>query len=54
MYIKKKNNLPNTQDSSELYSNALIYSKYYLYWKIYGCVYSDEIMNILCDVEFIN
>jgi hypothetical protein len=53
MYIqKKKSNY--TLGNKTLYSDALIYSKYYLYWKIYGCVYNDEIMNILYDIEFIN
>ena len=53
LYIKKKK-LNYTINNNELYSDAIIYSKYYLYWKIYGCVYSDEIMNILYDIEFIN
>jgi len=52
MYIKKKNNLYSTNNQQLLYSDALVYSKYYLYWKIYNCVYSDEIMNLLYDVEF--
>lgn len=51
-YIRKKK--LNYLTDKELYSDALIYSKYYLYWKIYGCVYSDEIMNILFDIEFVD
>lgn len=51
LYIKKKLCHVN---KTQLYSDALIYSKYYLYWKIYGCVYSEEIMNILYDIEFVN
>ncbi len=47
---KKKNNYINTD---ALYSDALIYSKYYLYWKIFNCVYKDDIMDILFDIEFI-
>ncbi len=55
LYIKKNNNLYDKKNNaSQLYSDALTYSKYYLYWKIYGCVYSEEIMNILYDIEFIN
>lgn len=46
---KKKNNYCNKK---ELYTDALIYSKYYLYWKINRCVYSDEIMNLLYDIEY--
>jgi len=53
MYIQKKNS-NYTLGDKKLYSDALIYSKYYLYWKIYGCVYSDEIMNMLYDIEFVN
>ena len=39
-------------DKNELYSDAIIYSKYYLYWKINNCVYTEDIMNILYDVEY--
>jgi hypothetical protein len=53
LYIKKKYDLYHLDNMQSLYSDALVYSKYYLYWKIYGCVYSDEIMNILYDVEFV-
>ncbi len=53
MYIQKKNS-NYTLGDKKLYSDDLIYSKYYLYWKIYGCVYSDEIMNMLYDIEFVN
>jgi len=53
MYVEKKK-LNYIGNNKLLYSDALIYSKYYLYWKIYGCVYSDEIMNIIYDVEFTN
>ncbi len=52
LYLKK-NNL-YLKNNKTIYSDALIYSKYYLYWKIFGCVYSEEIMNILYDIEFIN
>jgi hypothetical protein len=53
MYIQKKKSNYIINDKL-LYSDAIIYSKYYLYWKIYGCVYSDEIMNILYDIEFMS
>lgn len=49
---KKKINYNNLSDD-KLYIDAIVYSKYYLYWKIHSCVYSDEIMNILYDIEFI-
>lgn len=52
LYIEKKksNYIGNKK---ELYSDAIIYSKYYLYWKIYGCVYLDKVMEVLYDIEFI-
>jgi hypothetical protein len=53
LYIKNKNNLYLKNNFTLLYLDALVYSKYYLYWKIYGCVYSEEIMNLLYDIEFI-
>lgn len=53
LYIDKKK-LNYIDNDKQLYNDALIYSKYYLYWKIYGCVYTDEIMNLLYDIEFLN
>lgn len=52
MYIEKKKS--DYIDSDKLYFDSIIYSKYYLYWKIFNCVYSDEVMELLYDVEFIN
>lgn len=34
------------------YEKAINLSKYYLYYKIYNCIYSDKIMNILYDVDY--
>jgi hypothetical protein len=56
-YIQKNKSVNSTlsfNQISNIYYNAIIYSKYYLYWKIYDCVYSDEIMNLLYDIEFLN
>lgn len=53
LYIDKKK-LNYIDNDKQLYNDALIYSKYYLYWKIYGCEYTDEIMNLLYDIEFLN
>lgn len=49
-----KNKINYNKNHNKLYYDALVYSKYYLYWKIYECVYSEEIMNILYDIEYIN
>jgi hypothetical protein len=38
----------------ELYSDAIIYSKYYLYYKTQNCIYAENIMNIIYDVDFTN
>ena len=38
--------------SKQIISDAIIYSKYYLYYKTKNCVYSEEIMEILLNVEF--
>lgn len=48
---KKKSDYTNKHD---LYSDALIYAKYYLYWKTFSCVYQENIMNTLYDIEYIN
>jgi hypothetical protein len=53
LYIKKKN-INYIGKNKELYSDAIIYSIYYLYWKIYGCIYSNEIMELIYDIEFLN
>jgi len=50
-FISKKK--INYSSKHELYSDAILYSKYYLYWKIFACVYQEDIMNILYDVEYI-
>ena len=54
--LKKKYDyiIKSKTSTSELYLDAIIYSKYYLYWKIFGCSYQEKIMNLLYDIEFIN
>lgn len=49
--LKKKSDY--NLNKQELYSDAIIYSKYYLYWKIFSCVYQKDIMDILYDIEYI-
>ena len=34
-----------------LYEDSIIYSKYFLYYKTINCVYDDDIMEILFNVE---
>lgn len=53
LYIKKKKDL-YINKINELYFDSIIYSKYYLYWKIYECTYPDDIMNILFCIEYLN
>lgn len=45
-YIIERN-----KSMSNLYEDALIYSKYYLYYKTINCTYDDKIMEILSNVE---
>ncbi len=52
-FIEKNKNNCNYKNNDNLYSDALIYSKYYLYWKTINCIYSDNIMDILYDIEFL-
>jgi hypothetical protein len=47
---KKKQDYLNKQ---ELYLDSIVYSKYYLYWKTFSCVYQENIMDILYDIEYI-
>ena len=47
-----KLNKTNYKDHNLLINDSIIYSKYYLYYKTKNCIYKDEIMNILYDVEF--
>jgi hypothetical protein len=44
----------NYSNTNELYSDALLYSKYYLYYKTQNCIYSTEIMEILQNVDYLN
>lgn len=41
----------NYSDREKMYLDALTYSKYYLYYKIYNCVYSNEIMEIIFNID---
>jgi hypothetical protein len=46
-------NINNYENKNNLYEDSLIYSKYYLYYKTMNCVYSEEIMNILFEIDYI-
>ena len=35
-----------------LYNDAIIYSKYYVYYKTLNCVYDEQIMNLLYNVDY--
>lgn len=43
---------PNYSDKKKLYSDAIIYAKYYLYYKTKNCIYEENIMEILSNVDF--
>jgi len=46
-YVLKNNN--NYSDKKLLLNDAILYSKYYLYYKIFNCIYDDIIMNVIYD-----
>ena len=52
-FVKKYIIKMSTDDknNNQLYEEALIYSKYYLHYKILNCIYSEDIMNILLNIE---
>jgi len=45
-------NKTNYTDYNLLISDSIIYSKYYLYYTTKNCIYSDEIMNIINNVNY--
>ncbi len=47
-YVRKNSN--NYLDKKLLLNDAILYSKYYLYYKIFNCIYDDAIMNIIYDI----
>jgi hypothetical protein len=42
----------NYTDKNLLINDAIIYSKYYLYYKTKNCIYNEEIMKIIFDVDY--
>ena len=52
-YFIKKYIIKMSADNknNQIYEDALIYSKYYLHYKILNCIYTDDIMNILLNIE---
>jgi hypothetical protein len=45
LYVSKYHNF------DELFNDSVIYSKYYLNYKIKNCIYDDEIMNIIFNID---
>jgi hypothetical protein len=50
-YIKK---YCLNKENEEDIKNAIIYSKYYLYYKTLNCIYDKEIMDILYFCDFLH
>ncbi len=48
-FVLKNNN--NYSNKKLLLNDAILYSKYYLYYKIFNCIYNENIMNIIYDIE---
>jgi hypothetical protein len=36
---------------NQLFNDSVIYSKYYLYYKTLNCIYSNDIMEILYNID---
>jgi hypothetical protein len=53
IFINKyiKGNINNYSDKKLLINDAILYSKYYLYYKIFNCIYDDFIMNIIYNTD---
>ncbi len=49
-YIKK---ICENEYNEENVRNAIIYSKYYLYYKTFICIYDKEVMDILYLCDFL-
>jgi hypothetical protein len=47
-----KVNKSKYSNNNQLITDSLIYSKYYLYYKIKNCIYNDNIMNIIYDIDY--
>ena len=48
------NHYINNNNEENNVNNALIYSKYYLYYKIMNSIYDDDIMKIIYDYDYDN
>jgi len=48
-YVKK--NINNYSDKKLLLNEAILYSKYYLYYKTMKCIYNESIMEIIYEIE---
>jgi hypothetical protein len=40
------------EDNNKLISDAIIYSKYYLYYKTKNCIYDNDIMELIYDIDY--
>lgn len=44
----------NYKNNKSMFEDAITYSKYYLYYKTQNCVYNNEIMEILQNIDYHN
>ncbi len=42
------------KSKNKLYEDAIIYSKYYLYYKTQNCIYDNEIMEIIQNIDYLD
>jgi len=45
--------IDNYDNKKTLFEDALSYSKYYLYYKTQNCIYDNEIMDIIQNVDYL-
>lgn len=50
-FINKYLEIYKDENSNNI-NDSIIYSKYYLYYKINNCIYDNTIMNIIYNVEY--
>jgi hypothetical protein len=50
-YINIYKNNYDKKNINKLINDSLIYSKYYVYYKSLNCIYSNDIMEILYNVD---
>lgn len=51
-FINQFINIYKEKYGNEIYNKAIVYSKYYLFYKTMECEYNKDVMEIIYNVEF--